>query len=202
MNLSSTASLCAIAQARSPALSLSFFICKLGQEPLALRAAVQPIISHQIAESPDCWQAGLTAPTPFPEPLVLPAPHLLLRVGNDIAHTERPGLRSETRRLRGGGVQGSPRDQRPNSQVVSTDGRSRRCPRRVASAQLGAAEGSKWLPGRKLPKESGNPGAFCVAPTPGPWGPATQTAEPTAGWMEQLQTGVPVGSWVWHHWLS
>lgn len=92
----------------------------------------------------------------------------------------------------GKGVQGSPRDQKPNSQVVSTDGRGRRCPRRKASAQLGAAEGSEWLPGRSLPKESGNPGVFCL----GPRGLATQAAEPTAGWTGQLQTGVPVGNWV------
>ena len=42
MNLSPTASLCAIAQARSPTLSLSFFVCKLAQESLALRTAVLP----------------------------------------------------------------------------------------------------------------------------------------------------------------
>lgn len=52
--------------------------------------------------------------------------------------------------------------------------------RRAASAQLGAAEG-KWLPGRKLPKESGNP--RLVWPHPG-----AMEVQP-----RRLQSLLPVG---------
>ena len=51
MNLSPTASLCAITQAGSPTLSLSFFVCKLAQESLALRTPVLPGLQTLEGES-------------------------------------------------------------------------------------------------------------------------------------------------------
>lgn len=100
-----------------------------------------------------------------------PTPHLL--PPNDIA-PDRASRAQPSHWKMGDGEgagKGSPRDQRPSSQAVSADGGSWRCLCRVVSPQVGAAEGSEWLPGWQLPEKHENP-KVCTppAPTPEPWG--------------------------------